>query len=187
MAVTAIAYWQLTGRPLGVSGSLNRVLRRYEEPEVERKDGLLASNSEALDAAILEATQEEFGEAAVQHLTKASSTTHIGASYISWTSHLAFLMSAVIGSACATLVYGSSPATFSLGETFHADFGTGTTSWLVLILGGWLAGFGTRMAGGCTSGHGLSGCSSLWTSSLVATAVFFGTAVAFSFLLDAML
>ena len=53
----------------------------------------------------------------------------------------------------------------------------------LLFLGGVLVGFGTRMAGGCTSGHGLTGCSRLHPVSLVATAVFFGTAVATSFLL----
>lgn len=51
------------------------------------------------------------------------------------------------------------------------------------VRGGILVGFGTRLAGGCSSGHGLSGCGRLRPVSLVATAVFFGTAVAVSFLL----
>jgi uncharacterized membrane protein YedE/YeeE len=53
----------------------------------------------------------------------------------------------------------------------------------VLFIGGVLVGFGTRLAGGCSSGHGLSGCGRLQPVSIVATAVFFGTAALVSFLL----
>ncbi|HEY5676145.1 MAG TPA: YeeE/YedE thiosulfate transporter family protein [Myxococcales bacterium] len=41
-----------------------------------------------------------------------------------------------------------------------------------LVAGGLLVGFGTRMANGCTSGHGVCGVSRLSKRSLVATAVF---------------
>lgn len=44
---------------------------------------------------------------------------------------------------------------------------------LVLIAGGFLVGFGTRYAQGCTSGHGILGLSALQWPSLVATASFF--------------
>jgi len=54
----------------------------------------------------------------------------------------------------------------------------------ILLVGGLLVGFGTRMAGGCTTGHGFSGCSRLQPGSLIATASFFGTAVGVSFLLE---
>ena len=42
--------------------------------------------------------------------------------------------------------------------------------WVFLVLGGFLVGFGTRYAGGCTSGHAISGLSNLngchwWPSS----------------------
>ena len=46
-----------------------------------------------------------------------------------------------------------------------------------------MVGFGTRMSGGCSSGHGLTGCSRLHPVSLVATAVFFAAAAAVSTLL----
>lgn len=42
----------------------------------------------------------------------------------------------------------------------------------LLILGGFLVGFGTRYAGGCTSGHAISGLSELQWPSLVATICF---------------
>jgi hypothetical protein len=41
------------------------------------------------------------------------------------------------------------------------------------ILGGFLVGFGARMAGGCTSGHGISGTLQLAVSSLLAFFCFF--------------
>ncbi|MFT5021643.1 MAG: putative membrane protein YedE/YeeE [Colwellia sp.] len=43
----------------------------------------------------------------------------------------------------------------------------------ILILGGFLVGFGTRYAGGCTSGHAISGLSNLQIPSLVAVIGFF--------------
>lgn len=44
---------------------------------------------------------------------------------------------------------------------------------LLMIIGGFLVGFGTRYARGCTSGHGIFGLASLQWTSLVATACFF--------------
>ncbi|MEO5975997.1 MAG: YeeE/YedE thiosulfate transporter family protein, partial [Chryseolinea sp.] len=44
---------------------------------------------------------------------------------------------------------------------------------IIIILGGFMVGFGTRYARGCTSGHGIMGLSSLQWTSLVATASFF--------------
>lgn len=43
----------------------------------------------------------------------------------------------------------------------------------LLIVGGLLVGFGTRYAGGCTSGHAISGLSDLQLSSLIAVIGFF--------------
>ncbi|WPR74266.1 YeeE/YedE family protein [Algoriphagus sp. NG3] len=43
---------------------------------------------------------------------------------------------------------------------------------MFLVLGGFLVGFGTRYAGGCTSGHSIMGISSLQWPSLVATMFF---------------
>ncbi len=45
--------------------------------------------------------------------------------------------------------------------------------WLFLIIGGILVGFGTRYAGGCTSGHAISGLSNLQLPSLIAVIGFF--------------
>lgn len=48
---------------------------------------------------------------------------------------------------------------------------------IFFILGGFLVGFGTRWAGGCTSGHAISGLSNLQWPSLVATCCFMGAGV----------
>jgi len=44
---------------------------------------------------------------------------------------------------------------------------------LILALGGFLVGFGTRYAGGCTSGHAITGLSSLQLPSFIAVIGFF--------------
>ena len=43
----------------------------------------------------------------------------------------------------------------------------------ILLIGGFLVGFGTRYAGGCTSGHAITGLSSLQLPSLIAVVGFF--------------
>ncbi|MHA4812417.1 YeeE/YedE family protein [Flavitalea flava] len=44
--------------------------------------------------------------------------------------------------------------------------------WLLMVFGGFLVGFGTRYAGGCTSGHAIMGLSTLQAPSLAATLCF---------------
>jgi uncharacterized membrane protein YedE/YeeE len=50
-------------------------------------------------------------------------------------------------------------------------------SWPVLALAGVLVGFGARLGGGCTSGHGVCGLSRLSARSLMATVVFVAAAM----------
>jgi uncharacterized protein len=50
--------------------------------------------------------------------------------------------------------------------------------WLLLALGGFLVGFGSRYAGGCTSGHAISGLSNLQLPSLIAVVGFFAGGLA---------
>ncbi len=49
-------------------------------------------------------------------------------------------------------------------------------SWPVLVVGGLLVGFGTRMGNGCTSGHGVCGLARLSPRSIVATLTFMAVA-----------
>jgi uncharacterized protein len=71
-----------------------------------------------------------------------------------------------------------------LTRTFTHD--TTLVVGLVLLAGGVLIGFGAKVAGGCTSGNGLGGCSAGSPASFVATATFMATAVAASFILRAL-
>lgn len=71
----------------------------------------------------------------------------------------------------------------NLGITFDGDLNpsqlfdlaamTSVKGFLVLFLGGALVGFGSRYAGGCTSGHAISGLSNMQLPSLIAVAGFF--------------
>jgi uncharacterized membrane protein YedE/YeeE len=44
---------------------------------------------------------------------------------------------------------------------------------IMMVVGGFFVGFGTRYAGGCTSGHAIMGLSNLQLPSLIATISFF--------------
>lgn len=46
-------------------------------------------------------------------------------------------------------------------------------SLIIIVIGGFMIGFGTRWAGGCTSGHAISGLSNLQLPSLIAVIGFF--------------
>jgi len=49
-------------------------------------------------------------------------------------------------------------------------------SWPLLVAAGLLVGFGTRLGGGCTSGHGVCGMGRLSARSMVAVVIFMLTA-----------
>ena len=51
-------------------------------------------------------------------------------------------------------------------------------SWTVIIAAGLLVGFGSRLGGGCTSGHGICGVARLSTRSVTATVIFMLAAIA---------
>ena len=50
-------------------------------------------------------------------------------------------------------------------------------SWVIIIAAGLLVGFGSRLGGGCTSGHGICGIARLSTRSITATAIFMFIAI----------
>src|SRR2546430_9434110 len=51
-------------------------------------------------------------------------------------------------------------------------------SWTVITAAGLLVGFGTRLGGGCTSGHGICGVARLSVRSIAATIIFMLAAIA---------
>ncbi|WP_298499661.1 YeeE/YedE thiosulfate transporter family protein [uncultured Algibacter sp.] len=64
-------------------------------------------------------------------------------------------------------------ATLVPNEIFSLNVLSSPKALIILIVGGLLVGFGTRYAGGCTSGHAIAGLSSLQKPSLIAVIGFF--------------
>ncbi len=72
-----------------------------------------------------------------------------------------------------TLGFESAGLAYLPTELFANNVFTDIKSLILLALGGLLVGFGTRYAGGCTSGHAISGLSDLQLPSLIAVVGFF--------------
>lgn len=192
LALVTVGYARATGRFLGVSGAWDRVLHWRDERELEQLDAQFADDGE-LEDALAAATAEEFGgtPAAGRHELRAEAP---GASPRAESSRpsgpvplvmqAALLVSVFVGGLVAAVVSGRFQLRADMGEAFaRIVTDNPITMVVVLFAGGMLVGFGTRLAGGCSSGHGLSGCGRLRPVSIVATAVFFGTAALVSFLL----
>lgn len=82
-----------------------------------------------------------------------------------WT--VVFALGIMVGSFIAVRFLSSDPVEF-LPASFASAGGA-----IRLLIGGLLIGFGTRYAGGCTSGHAITGIANLSWPSLVATIFFF--------------
>jgi uncharacterized membrane protein YedE/YeeE len=67
----------------------------------------------------------------------------------------------------------SAPSGVQPDELFSAAAFLNLKTMLLLAIGGFLVGFGARYAGGCTSGHAISGLSDLQIPSLIAVIGFF--------------
>ena len=95
-----------------------------------------------------------------------------------WTARagdVAWRIAFVIGLIAAPAVYWMAG-----GELPHI---TVSVPWPLIMIAGLLVGFGTRLGGGCTSGHGVCGLARLSQRSLVATGSFMATAIVTSFIL----
>ena len=82
-----------------------------------------------------------------------------------WSQAAAFTIGLPIGALLVAIVLGRPDMTI-------------TSSLPLLVAGGLLVGFGTRLGNGCTSGHGVCGLARLSPRSIAATAAFMGAAVA---------
>jgi uncharacterized membrane protein YedE/YeeE len=90
---------------------------------------------------------------------------------------LPFLGGLVLGGFLSALLSGGWAPFWDLGM-FDARFGLGPAGKLAwMFAGGLLIGFGTRMAGGCTSGHGIFGLSNLERASLESTLAFMAAGI----------
>lgn len=103
----------------------------------------------------------------------------------SW--RLPFVGGLVVGGFLAALATGGWAPTWDLGRLDTA-LGLGPAGKLAWMFGGGLlVGFGARLAGGCTSGHGVFGVSNLEPSGWVATACFLAGGIATAQLVAAIL
>ena len=85
---------------------------------------------------------------------------------------LPFLAGLVLGGFLSAALGGGWNLTWSMGM-FDEVVGAGPAGKLAwMFAGGMFIGFGTRLAGGCTSGHGIFGMSNLELPSLVSTLSF---------------
>jgi uncharacterized membrane protein YfcA len=98
----------------------------------------------------------------------------------SW--RLPFLGGIVAGGMAAAVLAGSTP-TLAMGSFDTAVTASLLPKLALFAAGGVLIGFGTRLAGGCTSGHGIVGVAQLARSSLLATLSFMAAGLAVSQLL----
>jgi uncharacterized membrane protein YedE/YeeE len=88
-----------------------------------------------------------------------------------------FIGGLMLGGAISAVVTGGWALTWDLGM-FDTAIGWGPAGKLGwMFVGGLFIGFGTRFAGGCTSGHGIFGLSNLELPSLVTTLSFMGAGV----------
>lgn len=84
----------------------------------------------------------------------------------------------------AGLALGALVVRVFTGEPLAAP--TGSSSFM-LVLGGLLVGFGSRLGSGCTSGHGICGLARFSPRSMVAVATFMGSAMITVFVLRHLL
>ncbi len=193
LASISVLNFLLLGRLLGVSGSWAKVVGWRADRERSAEIKSLAEDRSGMDDALLAETLAEFGEESLQELNAEPDTevsgqpVKKGVQYTPWTLHFVFLLFMFVGGFLAAITSGTFKFELTLSPIHSQIFGAEWKVWLALLLGGIMVGFGTQMAGGCTSGHGLSGCARLIPASLVATITFLFSAIVLSFLMQATL
>jgi uncharacterized membrane protein YedE/YeeE len=91
---------------------------------------------------------------------------------------LPLLAGLVIGGFLSAVLGGGWEPTWALG-VFDRAIGLGPAGKLAwMFAGGLFIGFGTRLAGGCTSGHGIFGLANLELPSLLSTVSFMAAGIA---------
>ncbi|OYZ02769.1 MAG: YeeE/YedE family protein [Sphingobacteriia bacterium 28-36-52] len=77
----------------------------------------------------------------------------------------------------------AAPESLQPNELFGLEAVFSLKGFLILAFGGLMVGFGSRYAGGCTSGHAISGLSNLQLPSLIAVIGFFIGGLAMTYLI----
>ncbi len=102
----------------------------------------------------------------------------------SW--RIVFVVGIVIGGALSAIAAGAWHPTSAYGS-FTSSFGpTLGSGGVLLLVAGTLIGYGARLGGGCTSGHGMCGTALGSPASFVATMTFMMTAIAATYVLAFM-
>jgi hypothetical protein len=195
LGLITVSFWLAVKTTLGVSSSFDRIVSWREDRDMAKAAAVMQETpTGVLESAMMAATMEQFGDdipddilldeggAATMAAPISSSSVRIP-----WPAHVTFLLATAVGGFLSAFASGSFDVQMTMGSTYERFFGNGILMWAVLLVGGFLIGFGTRMGGGCTSGHGLSGCSRLQPGSLLGTASFFGTAIAVSLAMEMFL
>lgn len=184
LALVTIGYSLVADRSFGVSGAWDRVLHWREERELQHR----RARDDEQQRALVDALTARSSGPPAPGPRHGSAESRPAATRpprpASLVSQAALLVSILVGGFVAAVSSGRFEVRLDMGAGFSELVTANPLTMVgVLFLGGILVGFGTRLAGGCSSGHGLHGCGRLYPASLVATAVFFGTAVVVSFLL----
>lgn len=77
----------------------------------------------------------------------------------------------------------AAPESLQPAEIFSLEAMFSLKGFMILAFGGLMVGFGSRYAGGCTSGHAISGLSDLQIPSLIAVIGFFAGGLIMTFLI----
>jgi uncharacterized membrane protein YedE/YeeE len=196
LALIALGHWILLRRPLAVSGRYTALVDALRFRRDEAPPGPI--DQAALLAALRAETELAFGPGAFDGdcalpepvtETAPSATVAAAAPPQSTLAHTQFMLALGLGGAASSVLASDWSLSFGLRSHDFARLSAalGVPGPVLLLVGGMLVGFGTRMAGGCTSGHGLCGVSRVQSGSLLATAAFFGAGVALSFALGRLL
>lgn len=196
LGLFAVIFSILTGKPLGVSGSWLSIARRKDDAVLKASAEVLEGDQEQVKDDLMAMTMAEFGEDVLadnpqrregEANAEPASTPQLKQEFTPWTVHVTFLVTMFLGSYLATIYTGEFSLSIELSALHAKIFENTGEAWLALLFGGMMVGFGTQMAGGCTSGHGLSGTAQLVPVSIFSTIVFFGSATALTFLMNMMI
>jgi uncharacterized membrane protein YedE/YeeE len=93
------------------------------------------------------------------------------------------VLGVVIGGLISALLSGDFRWEWVPPAWAEAASASNAVRWAVALIGGIFLGFGARWAGGCTSGHGISGALQLAVSGWIAAACFFVGGIASAMLI----
>jgi uncharacterized protein len=186
LGAVPLLHWLLLKRTLAVSGRFTAIVDRLRASGRQEEQGETMSLEEMAEA-LRDMVATEYGEDALEAQDDAAAAPVIREPQTT-SQHLVFFVGLAAGGVVSAVLASTLTITPGLrAELFSELAHTPGAAMGLLFGGGLLVGFGTRMAGGCTSGHGLCGVSRFQTGSMVATAAFFGMGIVVSFLLGGVL